>query len=229
MAQQRGRPTLSTQLVVGALVVVIGLVLLVHTTGVYDTRFLFDYIPSLFVLLGLYAMIRSGFRNLFGPLLVVAVTAVWQLTTLGYVEGSEVKQLWPLFIVFFGLSLVFSHFRSKPEGVADSHVSTLTVFGGTEKRSTSKQFTGADLTALFGGTELDLRDAEITERPAHVSAMALFGGIDIIVPREWNVQIDVLPILGGAADDRARHDEEHDEVDLVVTGFAAFGGISISD
>ncbi|MHB9288456.1 LiaF transmembrane domain-containing protein [Halobacteriales archaeon Cl-PHB] len=229
MAQQHGRLGLSTQLVVGALVVVIGLVLLVHTTGLYDTRFLFDYIPSVFVLLGLYAMVRSGFRNLFGPMVVVVLAGVWQLTELDVVEGSEIAQFWPLFIVLFGLSLVASHFRREPEGVADNHISTFAVFSGTEQRSNSKRFTGADLTAIFGGTELDLRDAEIAERPAHVSATALFGGVDVIVPRDWNVQLDVLPIFGGASDERPKRAEEHAEVDLVVTGFAAFGGVSIDD
>lgn len=229
MAQQRGRPALSTQLVVGVLVVAIGVVLLVHTTGLYDTRFLFDYVPSVFVLLGLYAMVRSGFRNLFGPMVVVVLAGVWQLTALDVVEGNELAQFWPLFVVLFGLSLVASHFRSAPEDVGDNHVSSFAVFSGTEQRSNSKRFTGADLTAIFGGTELDLREAEIAERPAHVSVTALFGGVDVVVPREWNVQLDVLPVFGGAADDRPNRAEEHEEVDLVVTGFAAFGGVSVSD
>ena len=105
MAQQRSRPALSTQLVVGVLVVVIGLLLLLNTTDLYDTRFLFDYIPSVFVLLGLYAMVRSRFRNLFGPLVVVVVAGVWQLTALDVVAGDEVADLWPLFVVLFGLSV----------------------------------------------------------------------------------------------------------------------------
>jgi predicted membrane protein len=98
-----------------------------------------------------------------------------------------------------------------------------------EKRNTSRQFTGADLTAIFGGTELDLRDATVAERPARINAVAMFGGVDIIVPRDWNVQLDVLPVLGGATDDRPRRETQHDDIDLVVTGFAAFGGVSVTD
>jgi len=220
---------LSSQLVLGALLVLVGLLLLVDTTGVYDAGELFRYVPSLFVLLGVYALVRSGFRNVFGPGVVIVVAAVWQAVALDFLEGADVVQFWPVLIVLFGLSLVLAQVRRRPEGVSDAHVSSFAVFGGSETRSASTAFTGADLTALFGGTELDLRDAEIAQKPAHVSAIALFGGVDVIVPREWNVQMDVLPILGGASDDRPRREEEHEGVDLVVSGFAAFGGVSVSD
>jgi predicted membrane protein len=89
--------------------------------------------------------------------------------------------------------------------------------------------TGADVTALFGGYELDLRDAEVADRPARISAVTMFGGVDVIVPRGWNVRLDVLPIFGGAKDERPRREAEHEDIDLIVTGFVAFGGISVSD
>jgi hypothetical protein len=41
--------------------------------------------------------------------------------------------------------------------------------------------------------------------------------------------MDVLPVFGAAEDDRPRRDEEHDEVDLVVTGFTAFGAVTVAD
>lgn len=233
MAQSRRR-LLSSQVLLGALIVVLGLLLLGQTTDLYDLGFLFDYIPSLFVLLGVYTIVRSGFRNLFGPLVVIAVAGAWQLVELDYVSGDEVVAFWPVFVVFFGLSLMVSHWRRPPTSVREDHLTALAVFGGSEKRSTSSSFTGANLTALFGGTELDLRDAEVADPPAHVSAVALFGGVSVIVPRDWTVELDVLPILGGASDDRPRRERpadqpESDQVDLVVTGFAAFGGIAIED
>ena len=223
------RRTLSSQVLLGALIVLVGLLLLGRTTGLYDFGSVFRYLPSLFVVLGLYAMVRSGFRNLFGPLVIVVLAGAWQLVALNVVESSDVVQLWPLFLVLFGLSIILSQWRRPPDAVGESHVSTLAVFSGSEKRSSAKSFTGANLTALFGGAELDLRDAEVADPPAHVSAIAMFGGVEVIVPREWRVEMDVLPILGGASDERPRRAEEHDEVDLVVSGFAAFGGVEGTD
>jgi hypothetical protein len=229
MASRTRRSGIPTQLVVGGLVILVGIVLLLDTTGLYDTRPLFDYIPSLFVLLGLYALWRGGLRNFFGPLVVIVLAVAWQLAALDYVAYDRLWDFWPLFLVLFGLSLVFSHVRGGSNEVAKDSLTSFVVFGGTGKRSTSKSFTGGDLTALFGGTELDLRDAAIDDPPAHLNVIAMFGGVEVTVPREWNVQLDVLPILGGASDERPRRESEHDEVDLVVSGFAAFGGVSIED
>ena len=39
------------------------------------------------------------------------------------------------------------------------------IFGGVEKRVNSKEFRGGQLQSLFGGIELDLRDADIAESP----------------------------------------------------------------
>ena len=55
------------------------------------------------------------------------------------------------------------------------------------------------------------------------------GGAEIIVPREWNVRLEVIPVLGAASDERPRREETNEQVDLVVTGFTAFGGVSVSD
>jgi hypothetical protein len=41
--------------------------------------------------------------------------------------------------------------------------------------------------------------------------------------------MDVLPVLGGASDDRARTERRNEDLDLVVSGFAAFGGVSVTD
>lgn len=227
-AKHRGSG-LPTQLVLGALVILVGIVLLLDTTGVYDTRPLFDYIPALFVLLGLYALWRGGVRNFFGPLIVIILASGWQLAALDIVEWDELWDLWPVFLIFFGLSLVLSHWRRTPGETKADHISSFAIFGGNEQRSNSSTFTGADLTALFGGAELDLREASVADPPARITAIAMFGGVEVIVPRDWNVQLEVLPILGGATDERPRRPEEHETVDLVVSGFAAFGGVTVED
>lgn len=224
--QQR---SLSSQVLFGGLIVLVGIILLADTTGLYDTRSLFDYVPSLFVLLGIYAFVRSGFRNVFGPLVIVGVAGAWQLVELDVIEWSEVTSLWPLFIVLFGLSIIHRQFRSGPSGTGSSKVTGYGFFGGSEKRVTASAFESANLTALFGGAELDLRDADLAGRPAHVSCIAMFGGVEVHVPEDWNVEMDVLPLFGGASDERMRRERDHDEIDLVVSGFVAFGGVEVTD
>jgi len=223
------RRNLTSQLVLGAILIVVGAALLFETTELIDVSVILQYVPSLFVLLGVYALVASGFRNVVGPLIVIGIGGAWQLVALDYLEADQVVQFWPLLIVLFGLSIILGQYRSRSRAVTDAYVSAVGLFGGSEQRPSSSAFEGADLTALFGGVELDLRDAGIEQRPAHVSTTVLFGGVDVIVPRDWNVRIDVLPIFGGAEDERPRRESEHEEIDLIVTGFAAFGGVSVSD
>lgn len=221
----------ASQTILGALVVLLGVLLLLNTTDLYDTGFLLDYVPSLFVLVGVYALLASDFRNVAGPLVIVLVAGAWQLVALDVVAAGDLAQLWPLLVVVFGVSILLGRVRAKTKAVGDEFVSAVALFGGSEKRATSKSFAGADLTALFGGVELDLRDAAIEggSGPARISATAAFGAVEIIVPRDWNVQMDVLPLFGAAEDERPRREEEHEDVDLVVTGFAAFGAVSVND
>ncbi|WP_436926554.1 LiaF transmembrane domain-containing protein [Halosimplex amylolyticum] len=219
----------TSQLLVGGVVMLLGFVLLARTTGVYDTERLLVYVPTLFVLIGLFAIVASGFRNVVGPLMVVLVAGGWQLVALDYLAAETVFSLWPLLIVLFGLSLVLGQYRARAVARESDFLTSVAVFGGRAERSTSQTFHGADLTAAFGAVELDLRDAVVEHPPGTVNANALFGGVEVIVPRDWNVRVDVLPLFGAAEDERPRRDTEHDEVDLVVTGFALFGGISVND
>jgi hypothetical protein len=235
------------QTVFALLIVTVGLILLGRTTGYYDAGWLFRFVPSLFVLAGVYALVVSGFRNVVGSVLVIVVAGAWQLVTLDLIEGADVLvldeihtytgqqgadvvDLWPLLIVLFGLSVLVGQYRARSHAreTSDDHPTAMALFGGSEGRSTSKQLHGADLTAIFGGVEFDLRDAEIADPPAQVSATAIFGGVEVHAPPEWTVRIDVLPLFGGASDDRPRSEDQHEDVDLVVTGMALFGGISVS-
>ncbi|MDZ7849780.1 MAG: LiaF-related protein [Halodesulfurarchaeum sp.] len=220
---------ISTQELLGAGVLLVGVVLLFDTTGVAETGALLTYVPSLFVLLGLYALVTSGFRNLFGPLLVIVLAGAWQIAALDLFPEADLVSFWPALIILFGVSLLLGRMRTKVENIEEQNINGIAIFGERNERVTSSQFASADLTALFGGYELDLRDAKVAGQQAQISAIAMFGGVDIIVPREWNVRLDVLPIFGGAEDERPRREEEHEGIDLVVTGFAAFGGISVND
>lgn len=223
------RGKLTGQALVGVVLALFGLLLLVHTTGVYDTTAFLRYVPSLFVLVGLYAMVTSRLRNLAGPLVLVLVAGAVQLAALDVIAGSDVLALWPVLIIVAGLSILAGQFRSASRPVSASQVDAFALLGGNESRATGETFTGGSLTAILGGVELDLRDTAVEDRPARVDATAFFGGVDVIVPDDWNVQVDVLPVLGGVEDARLRRErgDGHREVDLLVTGFVAFGGVTV--
>ena len=87
-----------------------------------------------------------------------------------------------------------------------------------------KVFDGAELVAVFGGVECDLRNA-IIEKDCVIDAVAVFGGIDILVPPHVTVRTDAFSIFGGLDD--VTSSTNPDGVTLYVNGVCVFGGIEI--
>jgi predicted membrane protein len=94
----------------------------------------------------------------------------------------------------------------------------------------SRSFKGGQLTAVMGGVEIDLRHAEVGEKPAVIEATAIMGGIEIKVPENWVVKDDTFAIFGAAEDKRSASVQVVDDSpDLVVTGVVFMGGLEIKD
>lgn len=231
MAHSDKRGSLSSRLIVGGLLVIIGILLLLETTDIADTRPVLEFIPSLFILLGVYAIIKSGYRNIVGPLILIALAIAVQLAVLDVITGAELQSLWPLAIVLIGLAFLAGHFRSGVTDIGQASIDAFAMFGGSTLRATAANFVGGSATAIFGGVDIDLRAAEIDEPPAAMSAYAIFGGVELIVPREWNVSLDAVSVFASVEDDRPRGENRTDrtQIDLAVTGLAMFGDITVKD
>ncbi len=108
---------------------------------------------------------------------------------------------------------------------------TRTIIFGEEKRKfESHSFEGAKLTAIFGGLELDFTNCVLANAKTIVDVMAVFGGISLTLPKEWNIKTDLSHIVMGGIDDNA-NDFAIADVDktkeLVIRGEVVMGGIEI--
>lgn len=70
------------------------------------------------------------------------------------------------------------------------------IFSGQEFRYPPKEFTGANILCLFSGLELDLRNAVITQ-DVTINCQVIFGGAEIHLPSNVNLEVSNVPILGG--------------------------------
>lgn len=74
------------------------------------------------------------------------------------------------------------------------------VFGGADRRGRWRLATRSVAVALFGGVDLDLRSVTLAEPEAteiSITAVALFGGVEIVVPEGMDVEVDGLTLFGG--------------------------------
>ena len=57
----------STQFVIGLVVIAVGVLFLLDSVNVIDTGDVFQWIPSLFILLGLWLLVKNRFRRVARP------------------------------------------------------------------------------------------------------------------------------------------------------------------
>ncbi len=102
----------------------------------------------------------------------------------------------------------------------------VSIFGGGQKFIISNNFQGGNVTAIFGGSELDLTRSKLAPGEHVLEVVAIFGGTTLIVPKEWNVVIDVLPLFGGFSHKGLRSPNivTNPESTLVIKGVVIFGG-----
>jgi hypothetical protein len=112
------------------------------------------------------------------------------------------------------------------EGNAENIINVSTIFGNTKKNILTKNFKGGQSTVLFGGTELDLTHADVNG-VAVIDGMVAFGGLEIVVPSNWDVQSEMSVILGGIEDKRSRLSDVDPTKRLILKGTCMFGGVEI--
>lgn len=207
---------------IGLVLLALGAIGILEATGT-GTGGVAAWWPIAVIGLGVMAMVGRR-RVSLGPLVI---------TGFGFVLLAD-QQAWtdaelfgPVLLVAFGLAVLFGLNRSA--GFGGSADSSFAMFAGTKVRNTSEHLTRADATAVFGGVTLDLRQAHI-DTEASVDAIALFGGVDILVPPGWRISIAGTPILGGV-DDKTRPSGPlpADAPVLRVNATAIFGGVTVAN
>jgi hypothetical protein len=130
--------------------------------------------------------------------------------------------LWPLMITIGGLSLIGQALRPKPRGTS---FNATAVMAGNTMLVGSQELAGADVVAIMGGCDVDLRGAKDPLSEVTINVLAFWGGIEIRVPSGWQIVDRVTPILGGFEDKSAPARENAPRV--VIRGTAIMGGVEV--
>ena len=250
------RPAPIPRLLIGAFLVLMGLLLALDQLGWVDADHLTRFWPGLVVLYGLSILQRGGRGVVMGTILIV-IGSWLLLNTLHWLTLSPWQFLWPLILVVVGARVLlrgnpppqppaqptapppssggYSAFaNAAPSAPASGsppvsdHISMFGMLGGTKQRVSGVIFRSADLTSLMGGCALDLRDALLgADGTAHVEVFSLMGGVHIFVPPTWKVVLQVTPIMGGV-EDKSRPVMGGAQF-LYVHGTVLMGGVEISN
>ena len=139
--------------------------------------------------------------------------------------------IFPAILVFVGLNILFGHrmgrrqfvkMERETEGGLPNYTA---VFGARNVFCAHEPFVGASLCAVFGGVDLNLRDA-IIDQDVMIQADAIFGGIDIFLPPNVNVKVNCTPLFGGVSN-KTIPNAGADVPTVYITGNCMFGGIDL--
>ena len=106
----------SGRVLIGLIVVAVGVLLLLDNLGFGDFS-PWEYAPSLLIVLGIWALIRSGFRGSIGPWILIGVGVAVQLTVLDTVPDVVRGAIWPVLIIFAGVVLIATRASFSGRGV----------------------------------------------------------------------------------------------------------------
>lgn len=154
------------------------------------------------VLAGLTTIIssRKMLTRAWGLLLMATGVSIG-LNAYGVIDVSIWKLFWPVVLIAVGLMMVFSigsanRKRAEESGTNDNE--KVAIFYGEESR-VKGDYTGGSATAIFGGVELDLRQAKIKDG-AVIDIFTFCGGVSLSLPDDVIVKNEVRGILGGSED-----------------------------
>lgn len=109
----------------------------------------------------------------------------------------------------------------------EDYLKSTSVFGDIKKTIISKNFRGGEVVNIFGGTDINLIQADI-QQPIAIDVFQIFAGTKIIVPSHWKIHSDVVSVFGEVDDKRFTQGIPHDEQKVVyIKGTSIFGGITI--
>ena len=224
--------SIPSQVIIGALVVAMGVLFLLDNLNIFDFHRGISFWPMALIVFGVVKLLDTQTRNgtLVGALLVGA-GVLMTINRLGYLN-INLRQLWPLLIIFFGAMVIYRAVTGRrmvaipgKDDVADDSVVDINVIlGGFDRRITTPNFRGGEVTAVMGGCMLDLRGSSI-EGEAVINVFTLMGGITLKVPPDWTVALNGTPVMGGFEEKTIT--PPHNEKRLVIRGYAIMGGVEV--
>lgn len=217
----------------GAVLIAIGVIFSLNAFGITDIKVFFDGWWTLFIIVPCFIGIftdREKTGNIIGLLIGLFLLLCCQ-NVLSF--GMLWKLAIPAVIVIIGLKLILGglfgdravKMISESRQNGDNIKIGCATFSGQDMNFDGEVFSGAELTAVFGGVECDLRTA-IIKKDCAITASAIFGGIDIYVPDYVNVKINSNSIFGGVSGKNKRPPIQGG-VTLYINATCIFGGIDI--
>jgi hypothetical protein len=221
-------------IVFGGALVILGGGFLLHRLGLLPEGMSpWQVWPAMLIWAGLVHLIRWRRGEQLWGLALLGFGSVFLANTLGCIPWDW-GYVWPVLLILLGLGIVFGRggrrrgccAAATPSG-ADTVAANL-VFSGKEERFDGRPFRGGRVTCRMSGYKLDLRGAELPDGEAVLEVDVFMGGIELLVPRDWSIIVELSPVMGGVENHSAMTGESP-KGRLVLRGKMFMGGVEIKN
>ena len=215
-----------TRTIAGAAIIGVGVLALLNSLNVVSIGEVFqDWWPIAIIVAGILFFMNDP-RNFIWPLILVTVGSLLQLRELDIISVNPWQLFWPLVIIAVGISTLVNRSHTH-RGVNKKDLDDITaLLAGSSTKNESKNYKGGKVSAILGGIEIDLREAEIKE-DATLNVLTVLGGVDIKVPEGWEVKSTITPIAGGV-EVKTKPAGKKAPV-LTIVGDVVLGGVEIKN
>ncbi len=217
----------------GIALIAVGVVIALNATGITSIDLFFDGWWTLFIIIPCVVGFFTEGDKL-GNLIGLAVGVVLLLAAQGIFQWKDIWEFGlAAIIILIGIKLVGGGlFHRKPREVqrrleesGKTQHTSFTAFTGNRVNLDGQCFYGAELNAVFGAIDYDLRNALIPE-DCVIKASAVFGGINILLPQDVHVKISSNSVFG-SVDNKRNSVHGENAVTIYIEGSGIFGGVDI--
>ena len=219
--EETRRSNIGLKLIAGIFFTLLGILLTADNLDLLVADRYVRFWPVMVVLAGLVKVYEPG-SALLGIILIVV--GAWLLAhNVGLIRFT-IFDMWPLILIGIGVLLVGRAFGFMPQPHMPKNMA---IFSAQKLDHGATDYTGGTLTAVMGGYEVDLTQAEIRQGPVVLNVYAMWGGIEIKVPEDWDVVSEVTPVMAGVEVHAPRSAVTDPKKRLIIRGAALMGGIEV--
>jgi predicted membrane protein len=242
---------LNERILIGLIAIGVGVLILLRNLNFPFPDFLFKW-PMILILIGIVTGIRDRFQTNSWWILI-GLGGFFLFRNLIFPDYDLKTFFWPAILIAVGLGFVFNKggriarrnrnyswaggeekkyeplaTDSSAAGAesAEEVIDTTAIFGSAKKKIYSKNLKGGEVVNIFGGSEIDLTNADFTGE-IKLEIVNIFGGTTLIVPPHWQIRSETAAVFGGIEDKRPQTAGVATDKVLILDGFVMMGGIDI--
>jgi len=242
------RSKTNSRIVFGFILVIIGALFLLDNLNYlyFDIPHVIFSFPTILIIIGILILVNSERKGVGAVFVIIGV--LWLLPRIFPWISINGGVIFSILVIALGIYILtkkrgsygrrYNFCRGESSGQenmtneAGEHteetdrLDDVAIFGGGHKFITSDNFRGGNVTAIFGGSEIDLTRCKLAPGKNVLEVTAIFGGTTLIVPKEWNIIINVLPLFGGFSHKGMRGPNVviDPERTLIIKGVVIMGG-----